>query len=146
MSLKAVIAALPLFFPALAAGSLHPERDYQALWCEAAGGEVEFVLPDRARVDCLTLTHAVEVDFAPKWAEAVGQALYYSLATGKSPGILLIMEGRDDGRFLNRLMAVTDTVGITVWVTTQDDLPSRLPEKKAVSMGSGNSSDIRKKD
>jgi len=42
MSLKAVIAALPLLFPALAAGSLHPESDYQALWCEAAGGEVEF--------------------------------------------------------------------------------------------------------
>lgn len=142
MHLRAVIAALLLLFPAFACASFHPERDYQMRWCEAAGGASEFVLPDRARVDCLTFTHAVEVDFAPKWAEAIGQALYYSIVTGKSPGILLIMEDRDDGRFLNRLMAVTDTVGITVWVTTQDD----LPEKKAVSMGSGNSSGVQKKD
>jgi hypothetical protein len=143
MPLKAIIAALLLLFPALAFGSLHPERDYQARWCEAAGGDSEFVLPDRARVDCLTLTHAVEVDFAPKWAEAIGQALYYSITTGKSPGILLIMEGRDDGRFLKRLLTVTDVAGITVWVTTQDDLPS-LPDKKAVSMGSGNNSGTQK--
>lgn len=142
MPLRAFIAALLLLFPALAFGSLHPERDYQKSWCEAEGGKTEFVLPDRARVDCLTLTHAVEVDFAPKWAEAVGQALYYSIATGKSPGILLIMEGRDDGRFLKRLLAVTDVTGITVWVTTQDD----LSVKKAVSMGSGNSSGVQKKD
>ncbi|MBI2400799.1 MAG: hypothetical protein HYV23_07065 [Deltaproteobacteria bacterium] len=145
MHLKTIIAALLLLFPAFACASLHPERDYQKSWCEAAGGASEFVLPDRARVDCLTLTHAVEVDFAPKWAEAIGQALYYSIATGKSPGILLIMEDRDDGRFLNRLLAVTDTVGITVWVTTQDDL-TVLPKKKAVSMGSGNSSGVQKKD
>lgn len=133
MPLKAIIAAMLLLFPALAFGSLHPERDYQKSWCEAAGGASEFVLTDRARVDCLTLTHAVEVDFASKWAEAIGQALYYSIATGKSPGILLIMEDRDDERFLKRLRAVTDTVGITVWVTTQDDL-SGLPKKRAVSI------------
>lgn len=137
---KTIIAALLLLFPAFAFGSLHPERDYQALWCEAAGGDSEFVLPDRARVDCLTRTHAVEVDFAPKWAEAIGQSLYYSIATGKSPGILLIMEDRDDDRFLKRLLTVTDVAGITVWVTTQDD----LSVKKAVSMGSGNNSGIRK--
>lgn len=125
MPLKTVITALLLLFPAIAFGKIHSERDYQMRWCEAAGGAVEVVLPDRTRVDCLTLTHAVEVDFAPKWAEAIGQALYYSFATGKRPGILLIMEGRDDGRFLDRLMAVTDAVGITVWVTTQEDLPAK---------------------
>ncbi|OGP13850.1 MAG: hypothetical protein A2052_06100 [Deltaproteobacteria bacterium GWA2_54_12] len=145
MFLRAVITALLLLSPAIASGSIHPEKDYQTRWCEAAGGETEFVLPDRARVDCLTLTHAVEVDFAPKWAEAIGQALYYSIATGKSPGILLIIEDRDDGRFLKRLLAVTDMAGITVWVTTQDDLPG-LPKKKAVSMGSGNDSGVQKKD
>ncbi|CAG1065397.1 hypothetical protein BAC1_00978 [uncultured bacterium] len=131
MLLKALIAALLFALPSYASGSLHPEREYQRRWCEAAGGVAEVVLQDRARVDCLTGTHAVEVDFAPKWAEAVGQALYYSISTGKSPGILLIMEGVDDVRFLRRLMDVTERSGITVWVTTQDDLPG----KRAVSNG-----------
>ncbi|WP_171018846.1 hypothetical protein ACONUD_00725 [Microbulbifer harenosus] len=52
--------------------------DYQLPWCETAGGVAEYVLPDRTRVDCLTETHAMEFDFAPKWAEAIGQALYYA--------------------------------------------------------------------
>ncbi len=122
MPLKTLIAAFLLLFPALASGRTHLEKAYQGAWCSAAGGRVEVVLPDRARVDCLTPTHAVEVDFAPKWAEAVGQALYYAHVTGKSPGVLLIMENRDDERFLGRLMSLTGSTGITVWVTTAADL------------------------
>lgn len=133
MRLKPVLIAILLACPAFSHASLHPERDYQRAWCESAGGVREFVLPDRARVDCLTRTHAVEVDFAPKWAEAVGQALYYSIETGRRPGILLIMEKNGDERFLKRLMAVTDVAGITVWVTTGEDLPL----KEAASTGSG---------
>lgn len=128
-----VIAASLLLCPAIASASVHPEREYQKAWCDGAGGTREFVLPDRARVDCLTSTHAVEVDFAPKWAEAVGQALYYSIETGRSPGILLIMEESGDERFLKRLMTVTGMTGITVWVTTREDLSL----KEAASSGSG---------
>ena len=49
-----------------------------------------------------------------KWAEAIGQALYYSIMTGKKPGIVLIMEKETDGRYLKRLRAVTDRVIIRV--------------------------------
>ncbi|OIJ73502.1 MAG: hypothetical protein A2V21_304005 [Deltaproteobacteria bacterium GWC2_55_46] len=98
------------------------ERAYQARWCENAGGVAEAVLPDRTRVDCLTDTHAVEVDFAPKWAEAIGQALYYSSMTGRSPGILLIMEREGDRRFLDRVLRVSGELGIDVWTTTPLDL------------------------
>lgn len=133
MIFKSTLVAVALLFPLLAEASLHPEREYQDAWCALAGGTREFVLPDRARVDCLTRTHAVEVDFARKWAEAIGQALYYSIETGKSPGILLIMEEEGDERFLKRLMAVTGNAGITVWVTTAGDLPL----KEAASAGSG---------
>jgi len=52
----------------------------------ARGGAVEHRLHDGTRVDILTATHAIEADWSHKWAEAVGQSLYYSLITGKKPG------------------------------------------------------------
>lgn len=102
-----------------------PERAYQAAWCQMHYGAVEVVLPDRTRVDCLTATHAVEVDFAYKWAEAVGQALYYSRATSLRPGVLLIMEGEGDRRFLDRVLLISDELGIMVWTITPADLLER---------------------
>jgi len=59
------------------------ERDYQDEWCT---GKKEAVLEDRTRVDCLTDTHAIEIEFANKWKEAIGQSLHYSLMTGKKTG------------------------------------------------------------
>lgn len=80
----------------------HHEKYYQEQWCQDRG-QVEFVLPDRTRVDCLTETHAVEHDFGQKWAEAIGQSLYYSFQTGKRAGIVLILEKESDRRYWIRL-------------------------------------------
>ncbi len=41
----------------------------------------EFTNPDGTRTDCISATHAIEVDFSSKWPEAIGQALHYSLWT-----------------------------------------------------------------
>jgi hypothetical protein len=41
----------------------HPEKWYQEKWCQAHEGQVEVVLPDGTRCDCLTDTHAIEFDF-----------------------------------------------------------------------------------
>jgi hypothetical protein len=41
----------------------HPEKWYQEKWCEANKGQVEVVLPNGTRCDCLTDTHAIEFDF-----------------------------------------------------------------------------------
>jgi hypothetical protein len=46
------------------------ESDYVNLHCK---GQIEFVLPDKTRVDCLTDTHAIEYDYGRKWAEAIDQ-------------------------------------------------------------------------
>jgi hypothetical protein len=40
----------------------HPEKWYQQKWCEAQKGQVEVVLPDGTRCDCVTDTHAIEFD------------------------------------------------------------------------------------
>ena len=83
---------------------LYKESVYQQVWCEKRGGLMEYELPDKTRVDCLTDKYAVELDFAPKWAECIGQALYYGKITGKQPACVLIMErGEKDLKYLRRL-------------------------------------------
>jgi len=79
-------------------------------------GEIEYVLDDQTRVDCLTSSYATEVDFASKWAETIGQSLYYSIKTGKKPGVLLILENLSkERRHLSRLEKVAVDHNITVW-------------------------------
>ena len=80
-------------------------------------------MPDKARADCVTATHAVEVDFAPKWAESIGQSLYYAKVLNKKPGILIIMEnGEKDLKYLKHVKSVADSYGITVWTITPSDI------------------------
>ena len=40
-------------------------------------------------MDILTDTHAIECDWMPKWAEAIGQSLTYAELEGKLPGIVI---------------------------------------------------------
>ncbi|HEA68639.1 MAG TPA: hypothetical protein ENI07_17710 [Desulfobacterales bacterium] len=87
-----------------AAQKKHPERWYQDKWCAEKQGVVEYVLPDRTRVDCLTDEYAVEVDFASasKWYESITQALHYAMLTGRQAAILLIVEKPRDRKYVNR--------------------------------------------
>lgn len=80
-----------------------PEKHYQEQWCQQQGGQAEVVLDDKTRADCITATHAIEFDFGKKWAEAIGQALYYSLQTGKRAGVVLIIDGPNDRKHWIRL-------------------------------------------
>ncbi len=83
------------------------EADYVDYYCEQWNGKTEYILPDRTRVDCLTKTHAIEFDWCEKWAEGIGQALYYAKQTGKKPMVVLICE-RDEQRFIKRLKVAID--------------------------------------
>lgn len=87
-----------------AAKRCYPEKVYQAQWCKAHGGITEYKFNDKTRVDCLLPTMAVEFDFANKWAECIGQALYYGQKTKRTPACVLIMEnGEKDLKYLRRL-------------------------------------------
>ena len=81
----------------------HPEKWYQEQWCEAHRGQVEVVLPDGTRCDCVTKIQAIEFDFGNRWAEAVGQSAYYSMQTKKRPEIALILETVKDRKYWIRL-------------------------------------------
>ncbi len=66
-------------FRLLLAKREHPEKWYQEGWCREQGGQIEVVLPDKTRCDCVTDTHAIEFDFGSGWAEAIYMRIRYDL-------------------------------------------------------------------
>ena len=101
----------------LAKASVRSEKAYQIEWCQGKG-QTEYVLSDHTRCDCLTDTHAIEFDFGKKWAEAIGQSLYYSLQTGKRAGVVLIAERKADRKFFIRLNSTIQhfNLPIDTWI------------------------------
>ena len=79
------------------------ESYYVNQWCTSDFGRKEAILWDMTRVDCLAKDYAVEFDFAKKWAESIGQALYYSKLTGKAPAVALILTSPLDYRYVKRV-------------------------------------------
>lgn len=106
------------------AAHLYPEKEYQHHWCVLNNGLTEVRLQDKTRVDCLTSKYAIEFDFANKWAESVGQSLYYAICTGKMAGVVLIMEnGDNDLKYLKRLKEIATKYNIKVWTITPEEIP-----------------------
>ncbi len=104
------------------AAHIYPEKVYQNYWCQKVCGVVEYRLPQGQRVDCLTKTHAIEFDFANKVYEGIGQAIYYSVATGLKPGIVLIIEEEKDKKYLEILKMVSKNKSIDYWIITSSEL------------------------
>ncbi len=103
-----------LFPSQLLAKREHPEKWYQQKWCEAHRGQVEVVLLDGTRCDCVTDTHAIEFDFGDHWSEAVGQSAYYAIQTGKKAGIVLILESMKDRKYWIRLNTTIEHFNLPV--------------------------------
>ena len=88
------------------------EAYYVGQWCTPSFGKREFRLWDMTRVDCLTKDYAIEFDFAKKWAESVGQALYYAEMTHKKPAVVLILQNLSDMRYVKRVERVNKGIQI----------------------------------
>ena len=124
MAMKKVLLILLLANLALPvqAKRLHKEVYYQDIWCTANNGVAEYVLEDYTRVDCLTQSEAVEFDFANKWAECIGQALYYGLMTNRTASCALIMENPErDEKYLKRLEKVAEPFNIKIYQIKNPD-------------------------
>lgn len=92
------------------------EYDYAASFCAQIGGERQSYVENRKRVaevDCLTEQYAIEVDFAYKWQECLGQAAFYGLLWQRDPGCALIV-GPKDERFLDRARRTVDSLCIAI--------------------------------
>jgi len=76
------------------------EREVLALLAERLGAKTEVVLWDRSRAD-LVLPDAgqiVEVDWIDHWAEGIGQALWYEVASGLDGMLYLVVPAEWSGQ------------------------------------------------
>lgn len=85
------------------------EKDYVNKYCT---GIKEYTLPDKTRIDCLTDEYAIEFDFAKKWAESIGQSLYYAKKTGKKPAVAIITSGEQDMKYIKRIQETDERITI----------------------------------
>ncbi|MGI2027843.1 hypothetical protein [Endozoicomonas acroporae] len=111
------ILALTISASAAVSRAQPSESWYQQVWCEGMDGKVEHRLKDGRRIDCLTDQYAIEIEFARKWPEAIGQSLNYSMLTGKQAGIVLILKTAEDQSHWQRLKTVIKhyTLPIKAW-------------------------------
>ena len=115
-----LLALLPL---TAFAERLHPESHYQEIAAKKYNGQTEVTMPDGTRCDIVTATHAIEVDFADKWGEAIGQSLNYAFQSNKKAGILLILESKEDEKHLIRVQSIIEHFDLPI-----DVLAIRPPE------------------
>ena len=88
------------------------EAYYVSQWCRDDFGKREFVLWDGTRVDCLAKDYAIEFDFAKKWAESIGQSLYYAKLTHKKPAVVLILTSIEDYKYVKRIERLENGIKI----------------------------------
>jgi len=124
-----VIIASLLTAYSVHAARVHHEKWYQEQWCQEQNGQMEKVLDNGTRCDCLTDTHAVAMDFADNWSNAVGDSTQYSLQTGKRAGIVLILESPNDKKLWQKLInfVVQSENPIDVWVVG-DGIDLEMPQ------------------
>lgn len=82
------------------------EEYYQKQIAKQIGGTREVVLDDNTRVDICTKSEVIEVEFARKWYESIGQVCHYSVKTGLKPVIYLIVETDKDNIYVERCRRV----------------------------------------
>jgi hypothetical protein len=109
------------------------ERYYQEKFAKEIDGQVEVIMKDGTRCDILTATHAIEVDFARKWAEAIGQCLHYSSNTGKKPAVALSVLDQSDHKYISRVKQISSdfNLDIEIYQIDGNDAPKVLPKVHA---------------
>jgi len=99
---------------------LHKESWYQKNVATKWNAKTE-VRVANGRVDIVGANYATEVEFADKWKEAIGQALWYAFQTNKKAGIILICEKPEDHKHAMRLRSVIqhNKLDIKVWTYSE---------------------------
>jgi hypothetical protein len=83
---------------------------------EEIGGEKEFKLDDNTRVDILLDDWACEIDWQSKWAEGIGQSIYYGLKTNRKPLVILLAKKDGWEKYRDRV----EYCKIECWVYKKD--------------------------
>lgn len=133
--MKTTLIILLLPFTLFAQKHVHKEAVYQKAFSDTLTNNntnnlIEVRLSDNTRCDIVTDSYAIEVDFANKWAESIGQSLHYSLMLNRKAGVLLILEGEKDVKYLSRLMVTAKRYNITVWTINKNFEYKRINKTK----------------
>lgn len=133
--IRSIILAAAIASPAVAAET---ESDYRDRLC--AGMQMEVAMPNGTRADCMTDRLAIEVDWAHKWAEAIGQSMNYAASTGKLPAVILICKRGTEAKCLNWSLLTSETstywkLPLTVWLCGAD--VERLDQCQRQDFGGG---------
>lgn len=91
-----------------AAQTVLPEAKVQE--CICADKETEVTMPSGGRADCTDATHVIEIDRSSKWAEALGQSLYYGEQTGLKPRIVLFCDTMNETVCLGHRFRLEGTI------------------------------------
>lgn len=74
-------------------------------------------MDDGTRCDIITAFYAIEVEWANKWAEAIGQSLHYASRSNKQPAIILITHNpRKDWRHIMRCSYLCGKLSIKLYI------------------------------
>lgn len=120
---RILILFLLLLVSALSYSQTQLEKYYRNGFATIMKGQQEVRLPNRRSVDIVTDTFAIEVEFANKWTQSIGQSLDYAKSLNKKAGILLIIEGIKTDRYVKELMdfIVFYHLPIKVWIMNSVD-------------------------
>jgi len=121
--MKKILIIIALLLASLTSYSQQLERYYRNGFAIRMKGEQEVRLPNRRSVDVVTDTFAIEVEFANKWTQSIGQSLDYAKSLNKKAGILLIIDGMKTDKYVTELMdfIVFYHLPIKVWVMNSVD-------------------------
>ena len=125
---------IAVFLLPVALFSKQSESYYQDLFASKVGGRTEVTAGDGTRCDILTETHAIEVDFADKWGEAIGQSLNYGYQFNRKAGILLILESPADRKHLVRVNSIVRHYDLPIDVWEIRPQATTLPTTKKIKL------------
>ena len=94
------------------------ESDWQAAFNnKVTHGKMEVEIAT-GRIDILTDTHAIEVDYVRNYGAAIKQALQYAQETKKRPGLALIITDnkQDTPQRLKAAKKLSEKAGVTFWL------------------------------
>jgi len=109
-----IIPIVLLFILSVDSYAKKNEKYYQTIHCNNLNGEIEYILEDKTRIDCLTENNAIEHDWAKKWAECVGQALYYGAKKEKIPTCALIGTKKELDRHSSKIKLISDHYNLNI--------------------------------
>jgi len=111
---KIIIIIIILFILPIDLYAKKNEKYYQTIHCNKLNGKIEYRLEDKTRIDCLTKNKAIEHDWAKKWAECLGQALYYGAKKEKTPTCALIGSKKEFNKYSSKIKFISSYYDLNI--------------------------------